>query len=95
MAAPGNGGLIPIHLWVTTHSLKSPVLLYDPDVTEVFEYNSKRFHKKMLLVRDVNTGFWQTGFRLFKTGFKPNFDFTDLHKNVLLYKENNCMCYTV
>jgi len=31
------------------------------------------------------------GFRLLKTGFKPDFGFTDLHKNILFYKENNFM----
>src|SRR6218665_734353 len=35
--------------------------------------------------------FWQTGFRLFKTCLKPDFSFTDLHENILLYKENSFM----
>jgi len=35
--------------------------------------------------------FWKTGFRLLKTGFKPVFDFTSLHRSILLYKANNCM----
>ena len=30
--------------------------------------------------------FLQTGFRLLKTGFKPVFGFTNLHKNIKLYK---------
>src|SRR6218665_349132 len=34
---------------------------------------------------------WQTGFRLLKTSFKPVFGFTNLHKNILLYKANNFM----
>jgi len=41
--------------------------------------------------------FWQTGFRLLKTGlerFKPVFGFSNLHKNILLlYKANNFMYY--
>jgi len=37
--------------------------------------------------------FGKTGFRLFETGLKPVFGFTDLHKNILLYKANNFMYY--
>jgi len=33
-------------------------------------------------IRDVNTVFWQTGFRLLKTGFKPVFGFIGLHRNL-------------
>src|SRR6218665_1455261 len=39
--------------------------------------------------------FRQIGFRLLKTGFKPVFGFTDLHKNILLYEANNFMYYVL
>jgi len=32
---------------------------------------------------------------LFKTGFKPVFGFTDLNKNILLYKANDFMNYVL
>jgi len=33
--------------------------------------------------------FWQTGFRLLKTGFTPVFGLLTFIKNILLYKANN------
>jgi len=39
--------------------------------------------------------FGQTGFRLLKTGFKPVFGFTDLHKNILFCKARNFMYYVL
>ena len=57
-----------------------------------------------IAIRDVNTGFlanlflvvehqFKAGFRLLKTCFKPVFGFSNLHKNMLLYKANNFIYY--
>jgi len=35
--------------------------------------------------------FGKPDFQLLKTGFKPVFGFTNLHKNILLHKANNIM----
>src|SRR6218665_898103 len=43
-------------------------------------------YDELYSTRDVKTGFfWKTGFRLLKTGFKPVFGFTNLHKNIYYY----------
>jgi len=45
--------------------------------------------KISLIFRDVETVFWENRFSVLKTGLKPVFGLTNLHKNVLLYKANN------
>ena len=50
--------------------------------TEVISVSVRVQKDDVYLLGSVNTGFLQTRFRLLKTGFKPVFGFTGLHRNL-------------